>query len=282
MYQTGVLVLPPLLPVAPLLGFFLTELLGVRYIADGRVEPYVEYLTVGPLDGYGDTPVEVAGHRTGLQVHVEPRLALAIYVRTPLFMFLEDPLLQPVLIVVQGQIPVLRLLQYGSGARDGRFRVDQFRRREVTSALLTLIAVGVGIATMGALASDVAVGEKLLSLFVIELRGGLLCQLTFVVEFAEPVGGKLMMGVRGRAAIDIEGDTELLETLLDHLVVAIYHILWGDALLTGTDGDGHTVFIRSTDEQHFALLQAKIAHIDISRHIHTSQMTDMHTAVGIG
>ena len=35
---------------------------------------------------------------------------------------------------------------------------------------------------MGALASDVAVGEKLLSLFVIELRGGLLCQFTLVVE----------------------------------------------------------------------------------------------------
>lgn len=153
---------------------------------------------------------------------------------------------------------------------------------EVASALLTLIAVGIGIATMGALASDVAVGEELLGLFVIELRRGLLCQLTLVVELAEPVGGKLMMGLRGRAAIDIEGDTKLLETLLDHLVVAIYHILRGDALLTGTDGDGHTVFIRSADEQHFALLQTKIAHIDISRHIHTSQMTDMHTAVGIG
>ena len=64
-------------------------------------------------------------------------------------------------------------------------------------------------------------------------------------------------------------------------MVAIYDILWGDALLTGTDGDGYTVLIRTADEQHLTLLQTELAHIDISGYIHTSQMTDMHTAISV-
>ena len=107
---------------------------------------------------------------------------------------------------------------------------------------------------MGALTRHVAVGEELLGLLVVELCGGLFCQFSLIVEFAEPFGGKLVVGLRGGAAIDIKGDTKFFETLLDHLVVAVHHVLRGDTLLAGTDGDGHTVFIRATDKQHLALL----------------------------
>ena len=64
-------------------------------------------------------------------------------------------------------------------------------------------------------------------------------------------------------------------------MIAIYDILWGDALLAGTDGDGHTVLIRTADEQHFTLLQTEIAHIDISGYIHTSQVSDMYAAISV-
>ena len=119
MNQTRVLILPPLLPVAPLLRLTLAELLGIRHIADGGIEPYIEHLALSIVDRHGDTPVQVAGHGAWLQVHVEPALALAVDVGAPLLVLLEDPLLQPVLILVQGQIPVLRLLHHRRRPRDG-------------------------------------------------------------------------------------------------------------------------------------------------------------------
>ena len=104
--------------------------------------------------------------------------------------------------------------------------------------------------TMRALARHVTVGQELLCLLVVELGSRLLRQLT------EPFGGKLMMRLRCCPAVDIERDAELLEALLDHLMVAVHHILWGDTLLTGADRDGHTMLIRTTDKQHLALLQS--------------------------
>jgi hypothetical protein len=65
-------------------------------------------------------------------------------------------------------------------------------------------------------------------------------------------------------------------------MITVYNILRRDTLLTGTNSDGHTMLITTSDKQYLALLQAKITHIDISGHIHTSQVTDMHTAIGIG
>jgi hypothetical protein len=53
-------------------------------------------------------------------------------------------------------------------------------------------------------------------------------------------------------------------------MITVYHILRGDALLAGTNRDGHTMLIGSSNKQHFALLQSEIAHIDISRYIYTS------------
>ena len=78
MNQARSVVLPPLLPCSPAFGVALAEVFRVADIADGRVEPDVEHFSVGAFDGNGDSPVEVARHGTRLEVHVEPRLALAI------------------------------------------------------------------------------------------------------------------------------------------------------------------------------------------------------------
>ena len=197
-------------------------------------------------------------------------------------MLLENPLLQPLLILVQGQIPVLRLLQHGRRTRDGRFRIDELGRREVTTAFLALVAIGTLVMTVRALARHIAVGQELLRLLVVELCSRFLRQLPLIIEFAEPFGGKLMMRLRCCPAVYIERDAEFLEALLDHLMVAVHHILRGDTLLTGTNRDGHTMLIRTTDKQHLALLQSQVAHIDICRHIYTGQVTDMNTTIGVG
>ena len=255
-HQSGVLILPPFLPAAPFLGLTVAQLLCVRHIADGRIEPHVEHLTVGTLHRNRNTPVKVACHGAGLQIHVEPTLTLSIHIRSPLLMLLENPLLQPLLILVQGQIPVLRLLQHGRRTRDGRFRIDELGRREVTTAFLALVAIGTLVMTVRALTCHVTVGQELLRLLVVELCSRFLRQLPLIIEFAEPFGGKLMMRLRCCSAVYIERDTELLEALLDHLMVAVHHILRSDTLLTGTNRDGHTMLIRTTNKQHLALLQS--------------------------
>ena len=281
-HQPGVFVLPPLFPRTPLLGLLGAQLNGVRHIADGRVEPHIQHFSFCTLDGYGNTPVQVARHGTGLQIHLQPRLTLAVDVGAPLLVTLQNPLLQPLLIFVQGQIPVLRLFQHGGRAADGRLRVDELRRTQVAAALLTLVAVCTLSVAVGTFARHVAVCQELLGLFVVQLFGGLFHQLAFVVQLAEPLGGKLVVRLRGCAAVDVERDTELLERVLDHLVVAVYHVLRGDALLSGTHRDGHTVLVRAADKHHVLLLQTQVTHIDICRHINASQVTDVYTAIGIG
>ena len=111
-YETCILVLPPLLPCTMLLGVLVAQLLCVGDISDRGVEPYIENLAVSTLHGYRDTPVKVTCHGARLQVHVEPTLALAIYVWTPLLVVLKNPLLQPLLVFVEWQIPVLCLFKY--------------------------------------------------------------------------------------------------------------------------------------------------------------------------
>ena len=64
-------------------------------------------------------------------------------------------------------------------------------------------------------------------------------------------------------------------------MVAVYHLLHGDALFSCANSNRHAVLIRATNKHHVLLLKAQIAHIDIRRNIHTCQMADMHAAVGI-
>ena len=275
-------VLPPFLPRSPARGVGVAKLLGVGDIADGGVKPYVEHLALGTLHGHGDTPVEVARHSAGLQVHVEPRLTLSIDVGSPLLVAIEDPLLQPLLILVERQIPVFcgPLHQSVSGVvLVGR--VDEFLGRERGATLLTLVAVGALSTTAGAGADDVAVGKKLARHLIAILLLGDLLQLAVVIELAEEVGGKLIVDGAGRAAIDIERDTELLKRVLDQVMITIDNLLDGDTLLAGTDRDGHAVLITSTDEDHILFLQSEIADVGVCRHIDACQMADMHAAIGV-
>ena len=90
------------------------------------------------------------------------------------------------------------------------------------------------------------------------------------------------MGVAGGAGIDVEGDAEAFKTVFDELVVAVHHFLNAATFLAGTDGYGHTVLVRTADEEDIAVAEAEIAGIDVRGDVDTGEVADVHTAVGIG
>ena len=63
-------ILPPFLPRAETLRLLVAKFLCIGDIANRCVKPDVEHLTLSPLDRYRNTPIQVAGHRTRLQIHV--------------------------------------------------------------------------------------------------------------------------------------------------------------------------------------------------------------------
>ena len=160
-------------------------------------------------------------------------------------------------------------------------RVLQFHRAEVASALLTLIAVGVGIATVRTFAHDVTVGKELTGFLVVILFALLFDELAVIVELAEEVGSELVVGGTCRAAVHVERDAELLERILDQLMIAVAHVLRRDAFLLGTDRDRHTVLVAAADEDDLPLLQPEVTYIDVCRDIHAGKMSYMYTAVGV-
>ena len=197
-------------------------------------------------------------------------------------MLVQNPLLQPWLVLVQRKIPVLGRLLHQWVAGVGVVRVDQLFGRKGGTALLALVAVSVQIVAARAFATDVAVGEELTFLFVVELLALHLHELAVVVQLAEEICGKLMVGGGGGAAIDIEGDAEVGERLLDDVVVAVHHVLRGATLFLCADGHRHSVLVASTDEQHFLAFQSQIARINVGWHIHTGKVADMNRTVCVG
>ena len=184
--------------------------------------------------------------------------------------------------LVERKVPVLRLAHHGLAAADGALRVDELGRRKGGAALLALVAVSaLGMAVL-ALAGDVAVGKEGLRLLVVILHAGLLDEFAFIVKRTEKVGSHLVMGCRRSARVHIERYAKFLERLLDEVVVTVNNILWGNALLTCPDGDGHSVFVRPADEEYIFLLQAQVTHVDVGRNIHTGEVANVYGTVGVG
>ncbi|PRD33420.1 UNVERIFIED_CONTAM: MitHPPK/DHPS [Trichonephila clavipes] len=66
---------------------------------------------------------------------------------------------------------------------------------------------------------------------------------------------QLMVDRLRSTVIYVERDPELLEALLDLKVVFINDLLWSNAFFFGFDGNGCTMFIRTTDINHILLVQ---------------------------
>ena len=78
---------------------------------------------------------------------------------------------------------------------DGIVWVDKLVRREGSTTLLTLVAIGTSCVATWALAADITVGEKLLSFRVVELLLCLLYELAIVVQMAEEIRCKLVVSL---------------------------------------------------------------------------------------
>jgi hypothetical protein len=65
-------------------------------------------------------------------------------------------------------------------------------------------------------------------------------------------------------------------------VVAINHLLRGDAFLIGPDGDGGAVGVAARDHQDFVALKAVIAGKDVGAQVAAGDMTKVKWAVGVG
>ena len=205
MQEARVFALPPLLPAVG------QEFLRIGDIADGRIEPHVEHLALSALYGHRDTPIEVTAHSTGLQTSVEPALTLPVDIALPLLVVLEDPLLEEGLVLVKGQIPVLRLAELRRSTGDSALGMDEVGGVQRRAAGLTLVTIGALILTAGAGARDVAVREELLGLGVVVLLALLLDEAALVVDGSEDRRGQLTVRGACRTAVDIEGDTEVSE-----------------------------------------------------------------------
>ena len=173
------------------------------------------------------------------------------------------------------------LLLHRLGSAELGLRVDELLRAESASAFLALVTICTFRTALGAGADNVAVCKEGLCLRVIVLLALPGYELALVVELAEEGGGVGLVHLAGGAAVDVEVDAETREGVLDDLVVPVDYVLRSAALLTGLDGDRHSVLIASADIEHVLALHAQVPHIYVSRHIHAGKMAYVHRSVGI-
>ena len=64
-------------------------------------------------------------------------------------------------------------------------------------------------------------------------------------------------------------------------MIAVYDVLRRAAFFLGADGDGHSVLVRATDENHVFFLEPQIADVDVCRHVNAGEVSDVYRPVGI-
>ena len=280
MDQSCLLILPPLLPASQL-RTSITKFLGIADVTNGSIKPNIKNLTVRTFYRHRNTPIKVTRHSTRTKSAIEPTLALSVNIAAPFLVILKYPLLKPLLVLVQRQIPMLRRLLDKRITCLCIIGINQFLGRKSGTTLLALITISLGSMAARTLTTNVAVCKEMTSLFVKELLTNLLHKLAFVIKLTEKVARQLVVRIARGTAINVERNTKTLETVLNKIMIAVNHLLNRYAFLAGTNGYGHTMLIATTDEQTFASLQTKVARIDISGHINTCQMTNMYRSVCI-
>ena len=270
-----IVALPPLFPVVG------QQFLGVADVANRRVEPHIEHFAISPLNRHRNAPFKVTAHGAWFQPHVKPALTLSHHIAAPLLVLLRNPRLEPLLVLVERQVPVFGFAQHRFRPAHGRARVNQFGRRERRATLFALVTISPLSVAVRTFARNVSVGQEGVRLLVVVLFALLLHKLSLVVEFAEKVRSRLFVHLRGGASEHVERDAEALKRLAYNLVVAVNHLLRCAALLAGAYGDGHAMLVATADKQYVTFLQAQVAHINVGRHIHPGQVADVHTAISV-
>ena len=275
MHQLRILALPPFLP------WLRQKFLCIGNIADRCIEPHIEDFPFCAFHRHRHSPVKVTAYGTRLKPSVNPALALAIDIASPLLVRIQNPLRKPSLVFIERKIPVSGLFLDRLRAAELWLRIEQLFRAEGASAFLTLVTICSFSAAFRASTHNIPVGKESLCLRVIILLAFFRYEFAPVIEFAEKFGGILLMDLRRGAAVYVEIDSETGKRILDDSVILVNHILRSAALLAGLYRNRNSVFIRSADIEDILPFQPEISDINVGRDIHACQMPDMHWTVGV-
>ena len=189
-HKPGIRALPPLLPALR------EQLLCIGDVANRRIKPDIEHLALCTLYRHRHAPVEVSANGTRLQPAIYPALALPVNIAAPLLVSIQNPLGEPLLVLVKRQVPVGSLLLYRLHAAKLALWVYKLLRRERAAALLALVAISALCAALRAGAHYVSVCKEGLLLRVVVLLTLLCYEFTLVVEPSEELRGILMVYCR--------------------------------------------------------------------------------------
>ena len=175
MYHLGFRIFPPGFPT------FGEQFFRIGDISDRRIEPDIQHLPFRTFHRHGNPPIKVAAYGTRLQPHIQPTLALSVYVRFPFLMPFQYPLAQERFPFIQRKIPMFGFLHHRLATTDSGFRVDQVRRAQRGTAGFALVAIGFFIAAMRASPGYITVGKELFCFLVVILFARFLDKLSFII-----------------------------------------------------------------------------------------------------
>ena len=183
--------------------------------------------------------------------------------------------------LIQRQIPMLRLTHYRFTTTNSTLGINQICRRKWCTALLALVTISTFRMTMRTFSGDITVCKKLFRFLVIILFGSLFQKFALIIKRFKELRCRIMVCLGRRTGINIKRNSKFLKRLFNKAMISIYNILRSYSFFTRTNGNGHSMFIRTSDKKDIFFFQTEIADIDISRNIHTGKMTNMHRTISV-
>src|SRR5690606_7107573 len=171
-------------------------------------------------------------------------------------MSFEYPFFQPWLVLVHGQVPVLGFLQYRHFSTQHRLGLDKVGWAKRRAAGLALVTICFGITTVGASALYIAVSQELLRLGIIILFDFLFFKQPFIIHAFENSRSCFILGLGSNPNVNIKTYSEIMEGLSNQLMVFVSYFLRGYAFFFCSNGNGHTMFIRTTNKGHIDIISS--------------------------
>jgi len=179
------------------------------------------------------------------------------------------------------KIPVEGFAKLGGSVGKFTFGVDEFKRTQVRPALFALVTVGLGIAADWAGSGNIAVGKKAACSGVIKELFGFAGKDPLPFYLKKEFLSCFMVQFRRGPAIIIEGDAASPEGIQIHPVIAVYNIAGSYPFFFSRNGNGNTVFVRTTYMDNIFSLKAFVSDKKVGRKIDPGKMAKMNRAVGI-
>ncbi len=90
-----------------------------------------------------------------------------------------------------------------------------------------------------------------------------------------------MMSPGTGPGINIKRNSEFFKGIFNNAMIPVDNILRGNPFFLCLYSNGHSMLIRPTDKNYFFTFLPQITDINVRRHIHSGQMTDMNRPVCI-